>query len=90
VLTVGALRDASAATRALRGWEERLSPLPGTGSPDNAFPVPVTRFLVEVPRSTIEAFVRFGFIRSDHQDDLAAIMGALRRIGQAPSISRIT
>jgi hypothetical protein len=28
VLTVGALRDASAATRALRRWGEGLSPLP--------------------------------------------------------------
>ena len=60
------------------------------GSLDNALPEPVTRFLVEVPSRTIEAFVRFGFIRSNQQDDLAAIMGALRRLGQAPDISRIT
>ena len=89
VLTVGALRDASAATRALRRWGEGRSPLPDIGSPANAFPEPMTRFLVEVPRSTIEAFVRFGFIRSDQQDDLDAIIGALRHLGQGPSILRI-
>jgi hypothetical protein len=89
VLTVGALRDASAATRALRRWGEGLSPLPDIGSPDNAFSEPMTRFLVEVPRSTIEAFVRLSFIGSHQQYDLPAIMGALRCLGQMPSISRI-
>ena len=89
VLTVGALRDASAATRALRRWGEGLSPLPDIGSPDNAVSEPMTRFLVEVPRSTIEAFVRFGFIRSNQQDDLAAIIGALRRLGQQRTRLRV-
>jgi hypothetical protein len=42
-----------------------------------------------VPQTTIEAFVRFGFIRSDQQDDLAAIKGALRIFGQVPAASRI-
>jgi hypothetical protein len=37
----------------------------------------------------IEAFVRVGFIRSDQQDDLAAIIAALQRLGQTPTVSRI-
>jgi hypothetical protein len=49
----------------------------------------MARFLVEVPCSTIEGFVRFGFIRPNQQDDLAAIMGALRLLGRAPAVSRI-
>jgi hypothetical protein len=56
---------------------------------DSTPPYPQARFLVEVPRTTIEAFVRFGFIRSDQQDDLAAIKGALRIFGQVPAVSRI-
>jgi hypothetical protein len=68
----------------------RVSPLRDAGSPHHALRYPLARFVVEVPRSTIEAFVRFGFIRRDQQDDLAAVMGALRLLGEAPVVSRIT
>jgi hypothetical protein len=88
-IAISEVKNGSAATRALCGSGDRASPLPDTGSPENALPDLMARFLVEVPRSTIEAFVRFGFIRPNQQDDLAAIMGALRLLGRAPAVSRI-
>jgi hypothetical protein len=51
------------------------------GSPDHGLRYPLARFVVEVPRSTIEGFVKFGFIRLDQQDDLAAIMGWAASVG---------
>jgi hypothetical protein len=54
---------------------------------------PATRALrkayVEVPRSTIEGFIKFGFIRPDQQNDLTAILGALRLLGEEPVVRRI-
>jgi hypothetical protein len=89
VLTVGAVKNGAPATRALSGSREQASPLPGTRSLDNALPDPVMRFLVEVPRHTIEAFLEFGWLRGDQRDDLAAIMAALRRLGKVPAVARI-
>ena len=89
-LTLAEIRNKGPATRALRRSGDPLSPPPDdTGSPDNALPYPLDRFIVEVPRSTIEGFVRLGWLRGDQHDDLAAIMGALRRLGRAPNISRV-
>jgi hypothetical protein len=69
---------------------DQLSPLPpDTGPPDNTLPYLLARFIVEVPRSMIEGFVRLGWLRGDERDDLPAIMGALRRLGKAPAVSRI-
>jgi hypothetical protein len=73
----------------LRGSGERLSPLPDTGSLGERLPDPVMRFLIEVPRHTIEAFLEFGWLRGDERDDLPAIMAALRRLGKAPAVARI-
>jgi hypothetical protein len=42
-----------------------------------------------VPRSTIEGFIKFGFIRLDQQNDLTAILGALRLLGEPPVVWRI-
>jgi len=75
----------------LRRSGDRLSPLPeDTWSRDNALPYLLARFIVEVPCSTIEGFVRLGWLRGDQRDDLAAIMAALRRLGKVPAVSRIT
>jgi hypothetical protein len=62
---------------------------PTPGPPRTPFPCLMARFLVEVSRSTIEAFVRFGFIRPNQQNDLVAIMGALRLLGRVPAVSHI-
>jgi hypothetical protein len=88
-LSIEEIRSGPPATRALRRSELRRSPLSDTGSPDHALSYLLVRFVVEVPRSTIEGFVKFGFIRLDQQDDLAAIMGALRLLGEAPVVWRI-
>jgi hypothetical protein len=90
VLTVVALRNAPAATRALPKSGYRPPLPPDIGSVENEIPDPVTRFLVEVPRDTIEAFVRFRFISPNQQDDLLAIAAALKRVGCAPTVLRIT
>jgi hypothetical protein len=63
--------------------------LPGTGSLHNALLDPVTRFLVEIPRGKIEGFIRLGWLRGDQRDDLAAVMAALRHLGQVPAVARI-
>jgi hypothetical protein len=89
-LTAEALKNSPAATRALSGRGDQPTPLPDIGSLENEFPDPVTRFLVEVPRHTIEAFVKFGWLRGDQQDDLAAVIGALRLLGQTPAVTRVT
>jgi hypothetical protein len=88
-LTIEDLRNGNPVAYTLRGCGEPPSPLPDIGSMDSAFPDPVTRFVVEVPRYTIEAFVRFHFIGSHQQDDLLVIIDALKRLGQTPSISRM-
>jgi hypothetical protein len=88
-LSVDEIRSGAPATRALRRTEPRVLPPPDAGSPDHALGYSLARFIVEVPRSTIEGFIKFGFIRLDQQDDLAAIMGALRLLGEPPVVWRI-
>jgi hypothetical protein len=88
-LSIEEIRSGASAARALRRSGGRVSPLRDAGPPDPALPYLPARFIVDVPRSTIEGFVRFGFIRLDQQDDLAAIMGALRLLGEAPVVRRI-
>jgi hypothetical protein len=92
VLPLDALRSGAAATRALCRSGDRLPRLPDNrGPPDNVLHAPpVTRFLVEVPEHTIWALVRFGWLRGDQQDDLAAVIGALRLLGQTPAVTRVT
>ncbi len=46
--------------------------------------------VVQIPVSTLEAFVRLRCLRADQQDDLAAIMAALRRLDHEPDIFRVT
>ena len=89
-LAIEDLRNGAPEAYTLPGCGEPTSPAPAAiGPPDNELLGPVTRFLVEIPRYTIESIIRFGFIRPDQQDDFAAITGALRYLGQAPSITRI-
>jgi hypothetical protein len=73
----------------LRRSEGRVSLLRDAESSNQDLRYSLARFVVEVPRSTIEGFVKYGFIRLDQQDDLAAIMGALRLVGEAPVVRRI-
>ncbi len=43
-----------------------------------------------VPIYTIEALVGCGFLRVADQDELVAIMAALKRLGREPDIVRVT
>src|SRR5215469_2405530 len=60
-LGVEDIRNSAPGTRALLRVEERRAPVLDTWSASDACPHALARFVFEVPRSTIEAFVRFGF-----------------------------
>ncbi|MGC2411631.1 MAG: hypothetical protein WA459_02905 [Stellaceae bacterium] len=60
------------------------------GAGDPAFPEAPARFIVEIPSPTIQGFVKLGWLRPDQRDDLQAIMGAMRRIGWVPMVTRVT
>jgi hypothetical protein len=51
-------------------------------------PGALLRFLVEVERGTVASLVKLGFIRPEQRDDLGAILVALKRVGQPPTIWR--
>jgi hypothetical protein len=87
--SVDDIRSGAPATRALRRTEPGVSPPPQAGFAESPLGYSLARFIVEVPHSTIEGFIKFGFIRLDQQDDLAAIMGALRLLGEPPVVWRI-
>ncbi|MGC2415830.1 MAG: hypothetical protein WA459_24425 [Stellaceae bacterium] len=90
-MTVADLRNGLPATRALPRQQE--TPSPALGSEETGDPVLVdaqARFVVQVPRSTIDAFVRLRWLRVDQRHDLGAIMAALKRMGRAPDILRVT
>ena len=61
----------------------------GVGSLEKVFLEPVARFVVDVPRYTVEGLVKLGFLRPDQRDDLFAVIAALKRLGRMPSVSRI-
>jgi hypothetical protein len=88
-LTVEALRDGLPVAYTLPGYIEPPSPQSGIGSLEKVFLEPVTRFVVDVPSYTVEGLVKLGFIRPDQQDDLFAVIAALKRLGRTPSVSRI-
>jgi hypothetical protein len=89
-LTVEAIRNGAATACTLAERDEQPSPLRDRGQRDAVVPDVLARFLVAVPISTIDALVGCGFLRSADQDELAAIMTALRRIGREPDILRVT
>jgi hypothetical protein len=88
-LTVEALRDGLPVAYTLPKGSEPPSPESGVGFLDEAFIEPVMRFVVDVPRYTVEGLIKLEFIQPDQQDDLFAVIAALKRLGRAPSVSRI-
>jgi hypothetical protein len=88
-LTIADLKSgvAAACTLPARGETPRPGPnmlRDGTLSPDAPL-----RFIVEVERGLVDGLVRLGFIRSDERGELGAIIAGMKRLGWAPSISRI-
>jgi hypothetical protein len=61
----------------------------GNGAGDPAPDDALLRFIVDFERSKLTWLVRLGLIRPDQQDDLLAIITALKRLGQPARISRI-
>jgi hypothetical protein len=47
------------------------------------------QFLVEVDRGIVAGLVRLGFIRPDEHDELGAIIAGMKRMGWAPSVTRV-
>jgi hypothetical protein len=89
-LTVEAIRNGAAAAYTLSERDEQPSPLRDIGPRDAAFPDAQARFVVEIPVATIQGRVGLRWLRADQQNDLGAIMTALRRLGRDPAILHVT
>jgi hypothetical protein len=69
---------------------EQPSPLPDIGRTDIAHPDGSTRFVIEIPRSVIEALIFLHrYLRFDQRDDLRELLAALDRLGRKPRITRL-
>ncbi len=84
-MTVGAIRNALTATRALGADGRNLSPTQAALETDGT-----VRFVVTIPRAFIDAMIfQHRLLRFDHRRDLRAILAALDRLGRAPTITRV-
>jgi hypothetical protein len=69
---------------------EQPSALAEMGRADAAHPDGSACFLVQIPRSVIEALIfQHHYLRFDERDDVRAILAALDRLGRSPGITRI-
>jgi hypothetical protein len=60
------------------------------GPADTVLPDGSSRFVVEIPRSVIDALIfQHRYLRFDDRDDVRAILAALDRLGRSPGITRI-
>jgi hypothetical protein len=83
-VTLDDLKSGPAATRALLA-------APSVGFGDQRRADSELRFLVEIPRSTIEALIyTFRWLPAAQGDDLLAIVRALDRLNMRPSITRLS
>jgi hypothetical protein len=58
------------------------------GRADAVYPDGSARFLVQIPRSVIEALIfQHRYLRFDERDDVRAILAALDRLGRRPTIT---
>jgi hypothetical protein len=86
-LTVESLR--TAAYTPPGGAKTLLSGQSDMGPPNSALIEPMASFRIEVSLYAIEMLVGSGWLDGDQQDDLFAIIAALKRLGRAPSALRI-
>jgi hypothetical protein len=87
-LTMAELRKGSAAACTLRQRTEMVAP--GLVARQSELPTsdkPLS-FLVEVERHTVDLLSKYRVLRPDESQDLLAILGALKRFGIRPNISR--
>jgi hypothetical protein len=88
-LTVQDLREGAPAAYTLPECTEPPLPLFDIALGYTEFPGALLRFLVEVESGTLASLVRLRFISPGQVDDVVAIIDAFKRLGRAPSISRI-
>jgi hypothetical protein len=90
LLTIDDLKKGPRTACTLVAGVEQPSPLPDIGRTDIALPDRSTRFLVEIPRSIIDALVYLHRdLRFDQRDDLRELLAALDRLGRKPRITRL-
>lgn len=87
-LTIAEVKNGAVGACTLPQCSDPPSPLPDIGRSHNASADAPLRFLVEVERSTVSWLVKLRFIRPEQWNDLTAILTALKRVGQPPSIWR--
>jgi hypothetical protein len=76
-------------TRALQQQHEAPPPGLSEGAGDPALADALSRFLIQVPRDTVELLIRYRRLRPNEEDDVLAILIALRRAGLAATVTRI-
>jgi hypothetical protein len=86
ILTIADLKNGDVTACTLLESGEPILRLRDIGSGVPASPDRPLQFYVEVERGLVAGLVRLGFIRSNELNDLGAVISALRRIGQTPSI----
>jgi hypothetical protein len=88
LLTIDDLKNGPRTACTLVARVEQPSPLADIGRTDSALPDGSTRFLVEIPRSIIDALIFLHhYLGFDQRDDLRKILAALDRLGRTPAIT---
>jgi len=59
------------------------------GTCDPALADALLRFLIQVPRDTVELLIRYRRLRPDEEDDILAILIALKSAGLGATVTRI-
>ena len=89
-LTIDAIRNADPGACTLPHRAKSPPPVPEAGLPSSAAPEAMARVVVDLPKDLIKALVFRHFeLRFGEQDDLAAVMAALHRVGYKPAVTRL-
>jgi len=88
LVSIDALRNGRSEACTLEGMQEAVPQYPEIGSTRRPPAEPPKRFAVEVPQDLLAALVfRHHEIRFSEQDDVAAVLSALARLGHKPKIT---
>jgi hypothetical protein len=88
ILTIDELKNDGAAACTLLGCRAPPLPLLNNGRAQIALPNAPLKFVAEVERDTVAWLVKLRF-PPDRGHDFYAILAALKRVGLAPTISRV-